>query len=109
MAPVNPQQLFPGFNADTNGITIPFAALEGLTAAEADPVNGNGMEVLRIIIDRAQIAFAALAPTARPTRASIEKPPATIAFGNGVPPGTIRQTYTCQFDLTPTGLQPTVE
>jgi len=109
MASVTPQQIFPGFTSDGTSITIPLADLVGLTAAEANSSTGNGMEVLRVIIDRAQTALNALAPSARPTRASLDKAAPTIAFGAGVPTGTLRQVYTASFDLTPTGLEPTAE
>jgi len=109
MALVTPAQIFPGFTSDGTNITIPLTDLVGLTAAESNATTGNAMEVLRVIVDRAQAAIAALAPTARPSRATIEKAAPTIAFGTGVPPGTLRQGYTLSFDLTPTGLEPTPE
>jgi len=109
MPAISPQQIFPGFASDGTLITIPLTDLVGLTAAEANPTTGNAMEVLRVIIDRAQAALNALAPAARPSRATIDKAAPTIAFGTGVPVGTLRQTYTATFDLTPTGLEPTPE
>lgn len=109
MALVTPVVIFPGYASDGTNITIPLADLTGLTAVEANATTGNGMEILRVIIDRANAALLALAPTARPVRASIEKAAPTIAFGAGVPTGTLRQTYTATFDLTPTGLEPTAE
>jgi hypothetical protein len=109
MALVSPIQLFPGYVSDGTVITIPLADLPGLTAAEANAATGNAMEVLRIIVERFQMALVTLAPTARPTRATLEKAAPTIAFGTGIAPGTLRQVYTMSFDLTPTGLQPTPE
>jgi hypothetical protein len=108
---VTPGQLFSGYTYDATAseVRIPIAALDGLTAAEANATTGNGMEVLRNIIDACQVAIAALATEARPTKASITKPNPSIATGVGVAPGTLRQTYSLSFDLTPTGLEPTAE
>ncbi len=111
MPNVTPTQLFAGYTYDATAgeVRIPIAALSGLTAAEANATTGNGMEVLRTIVDGANAAIAALATTARPVRASISKPNPSIATGTGIEPGTLRQTYSLSFDLTPTGLEPTAE
>lgn len=108
---VTPTQLFTGFTYDATAseIRIPIADLSGLTAAEANATTGNGMEVLRTIVDAANTAIAALASSARPTKSSITKPNPSIATGVGVAAGTLRQTYALSFDLTPTGLEPTAE
>lgn len=109
MAAVIPTQLFPGYTFANNSITIPIADLPGLTAAEADPATGNAMEVLRTIIERAQVQLAALTPETRPTRSTLTKAQPSIALGVGIAPGTLRQSYTATFDLTPTGLEPAAE
>lgn len=109
MAAVIPTQLFPGYTSDGTTITIPLADLAGLTAAEANPATGNGMEVLRTIIAKAEAQLLALTPTARPTRSTLTKAVPTIAVGQGIEPGTLRQSYTATFDLTPTGLEPAAE
>ena len=102
---IAPDELFDGYSFANNTISIPLAALPGLTAAEADAATGNGMEVLRQIVDASQVAIAGLAPTARPTKGTISKPNPSIANGQNVAPGTLRQTYTLTFDLQPTGLE----
>lgn len=109
MALVIPTQLFPGYTSDGTSITIPLVALPGLTAAEANSSTGNAMEILRTIIDKANAALIALTPETRPTRASLTKGQPSIAIGTGIASGTLRQTYTVSFDLTPTGLEPAVE
>jgi hypothetical protein len=109
MAVVIPTQLFPGYTSDGTSITIPLADLTGLTAAEANATSGNAMEILRTIIDKAQAQIAALTPETRPVRSSLTKAAPSIAVGTGIVPGTLRQTYTVSFDLTPTGLEPAAE
>lgn len=102
---ISPVQIFPGYTFESGEIRIPIASLTGLTPAEANPVTGNAMEVLRQIVDHAQNQVASLAPTARPTKATITKPNPSIASGVSVAPGTLRQVYTLAFDLQPTGLE----
>ena len=109
MATVTPTQLFPGFTSDGTLISIPLADLVGLTAEEANADTGNGMEVVRVILEKAQTQLNALAPTARPTRSSLAKAAPSISPTPGVPPGTLRQVYTFSADLTPTGLEPAAE
>jgi hypothetical protein len=108
MANVTPIQLFPGYLSDGLTITIPLTDLPGLTAAEASST-GNGMEILRVILDKAQAQLVVLTPETRPTRASLTKGQPSIATGTGIQPGTLRQTYTATFDLVPTGLEPASE
>jgi len=109
MAPVTPVQLFPTYAFDGTLLSFSIADLVGLSAAEADPTTGNAMEVIRVILERAQAQLNTLAPTARPTRSSLTKGAPIISPTSGVPPGTLRQTYTFSADLTPTELEPTAE
>lgn len=102
---VAPNQIFTGYAFDGTNITIPLAALPGLTAAAADPVTGNGMEVVRQVLERTQGAISALTPENRPKKAAITKPNPTMATGTGVPPGTLRQAYNATFDLMPSALE----
>lgn len=109
MAAVSPTQLFPGYTFANDAITIPIADLVGLSAEEASATTGNGMEVLRTIIANAETKVTGLSPNAKPTRSTLTKAAPTISVGTGVPAGTLRQTYTASFDLTPTGLEPAAE
>jgi hypothetical protein len=102
---VSPNEIFSGYTFANDTISIPLTALPGLTAAEADADTGNAMELLRQIIDRANTAIVALAPTAKPTKATISKPNPSIASGQNVAPGTLSQSYTLTFQLQPTGLE----
>ena len=102
---VAPSEIFTGYTSDGTNITIPLAALPGLTAAEANATTGNVMEVTRQILDRLHSGVTALAPTARPTKAVVTKQNPSIATGANAAPGTLRQGYTLTFDLTPTALE----
>jgi hypothetical protein len=59
-----PTDLFENFSVETvdlvEGIFIPLASIDGLTAAEADPVTGDGREVLRALLSTAYGNFATL-------------------------------------------------
>jgi hypothetical protein len=104
---ISPIEIFTGytFDATANEIRIPLASLPGLSATEAAATTGNGMELIRQIVDRTHLVVAALAPAARPTKATVAKPNPSIASGANIPPGTLRQTYALAFDLQPTGLE----
>jgi hypothetical protein len=101
---ITPVQLFAGYTFESGEIRIPIAALTGLESTEANATTGNAMEILRQIVDHAQTQIASLAPTARPTKATITKPNPSISPVQGEP-GTLRQTYTLGFDLRPTSLE----
>lgn len=100
---ITPDQLFPGYTANSTEIRIPLASL-GLSETEANGVTGNAMEVLRKLVELANSQIANLAPTARPTKVTIIKQNPSIASGAQIP-GTLRQTYTINFDLQPTALE----
>lgn len=102
---VAPSEIFTGYTSDGTSITIPLAALPGLTAAEADETTGNVMEVCRQFLNGLHSGITALAPTSRPTKATVAKQNPSIATGATVAPGTLRQGYTLTFDLTPTALE----
>lgn len=104
---ISPIEIFAGYTFDTatNEIRIPLASLPGLSPTEANASTGNGMEVIRQIVDRTHVALTALAPTARPTKAAVTKPNPAIASGVNVAPGTLRQSYNLSFDLQPTALE----
>ncbi len=102
---VSPAQLFPGYTFEGGEIRIPITILIGLTAAEANATTGNAMEVLRQLVDYTNNQVTSLAPTARPTKATIAKQNPSIASGVNVLPGTLRQTYSLSFDLQPTALE----
>ena len=45
-----PTDFFAGFTSDGTSINIPIADIVGLTAAEADAANGNGMELIHKLL-----------------------------------------------------------
>jgi len=102
---ISPIDIFAGYTFDTTSseIRIPIASLPGLSPSEANASTGNGMEVIRQIVDRTHTQLAALAPAARPTKATVTKPNPAIAAGINVAPGVLRQSYSLSFDLQPTG------
>jgi len=104
---ISPVGIFAGytFDAITSEIRIPLTSIPGLSVAEANATTGNGMEVIRQIVDRTHAALTALAPTARPTKATVAKPNPAIASGANVLAGTLRQSYSLSFDLQPTALE----
>jgi len=104
---ISPIGIFTGYTFDTvaNEIRIPIASLPGLSVAEANATTGNGMEVIRQIVDRTHATLTALAPASRPTKATVAKPNPAIASGANVTPGTLRQAYNLSFDLQPVGLE----
>ena len=87
---VSPSQLFSGYSATATSITIPLSALPILSVAEVDPTTGNGMEILRAIVDKASEALAALTPEASPKRASATKVTPNVAYDV---PGALRSLY----------------
>lgn len=103
---VTPSQLFPGFSATATSITIPLSALPILSGTESDATTGNGMEVLRAIVDKASEALKVLTPETSPTRANAVKVAPSIAYDV---PGALRQSYTLSFDIFPTGFEPAPE
>ncbi|MCC3575579.1 MAG: hypothetical protein JGK30_28325 [Microcoleus sp. PH2017_40_RAT_O_B] len=104
---IAPNEIFAGYTFDTAAgeIRIPLTSLPGLSETEANATTGNGMEVIRQIVDRTHSVVNALAPTARPTKATVAKPNPSIASGLNVAPGTLRQSYNLAFDLMPVALE----
>lgn len=103
---VTPSQLFPGFSATATTITIPLSALPILSGTESDPLTGNGMEVLRAIVDKVSESLAALTPETSPKRSNAVKTPPSVAYDV---PGALRQTYALSFDIFPIGFEPASE
>lgn len=63
------------------------------------------MEIVRQTLDKMAIFLASLEPAAQPIRSFVSKPDPTIAIGDRLPPGTLRQTYAVSFDLQPIVLE----
>lgn len=75
MALVNPVTIFPGYTltgtAGSEIIGIPLAALNGLTAAEANATTGDIRAVLTSIVEKTRTGVGALAANARPSNFAI--------------------------------------
>lgn len=95
MAKIAPNVILPNLASDGTNLTIPLADIPGLTAAEADPSNGNGAEVLRLICDAAYERIEALPQADRPTQMTWGKPAA-----QGVSGAISRQSYNFGFNYT---------
>jgi len=92
MAAISPTNIFSGYSADATAITIPLAALPGLTTAEAHATTGDGRELLRIILEKYFSAIEGMQAANRPVSMSISR-----GNLNGLSPTTISRTYTLTF------------
>lgn len=95
MAQTTPFVFFPGITADTNGISIPYASLPGLTESEANPQGGDGRAVALAMLERIFMALDGLDSENRPLGLTITK-------NNPVGSGTdqVNQTYSVTFTFT---------
>jgi hypothetical protein len=93
MANIRPTNIFSGYTADANGLTIPFSAIPGLTAAEAHPTTGDAREVIRLILEKYFTVIQALATADKPVSM-------TITRGSlvGLDSITVRRSYQLSFD-----------
>lgn len=93
MANIRPTNVFSGYTADGNGLTIPFAAIPGLTSAEAHPTTGDAREVIRLILEKYFTVIQALPVAERPVSMSI-----TRGSLVGLDSVTVRRSYQLSFD-----------
>ena len=92
MAAINPTNIFSGYSADSTAITIPLAALPGLTTAEAHATTGDARELFRIIIEKYFSAIEGMQLANRPVSMSISR-----GNLNGLSSSTISRTYSITF------------
>jgi hypothetical protein len=92
MAAIDPTDIFASYAADSTAVTIPLAALPGLTAAEAHPTEGDAREVLRIILETYVSKIEQMQPANRPVYMTAQR-------GNliGLSPSLVSRTYTITF------------
>jgi hypothetical protein len=93
MANIRPTTIFGGYTADGTGLTIPFSAIPGLTAAEAHPTTGDAREIIRLILEKYFIAIQALPVADRPISMSINRGSLV-----GLDSVTVRRSYQLSFD-----------
>ncbi len=101
MPAITPPALFPGYSllaastpAPSQGIFIPLADLDGLSAAEGDTVTGDGRKVAYELLRKIQGSFNALEAAQRPNRMNI-----TSGTPTGINGNTVRRSYTLTFDV----------
>lgn len=97
MAKVTPDQLFSGITVTATEVTIPIAALPGVTQAEIAATTGDGAVLMRGLVEGAYAAIQGITAADRPTRFTLTKGTQTITPGVA---NAIRQPYTAQFDIT---------
>ncbi len=107
MAAVTPDQLFPGIQSVSAGgsvaadsLVIPFTALPGLLAAEADPATGDGREVARILTEAIASKYVALAE--KPAHMAVTLPNLTTLSATRVRKGV---NFAFDIDVPSTDLQ----
>ena len=91
-----PTALFPGYTSDGTYITIPIAAITGLTAAEAHATSGDWRNVLLSICYTALAHYDSLPTEDRPQAFSADMP--TVGrVRTGALAGSLRQVYQFEF------------
>ena len=95
MALTTPFTFFPGIVADTNGITIPYASLPGLTESEANSQGGDGRAVALAMLERIFLTLDSLDSDNRPTGMNVVK---NNPVGSGV--NQVNQIYSVTFSFT---------
>jgi hypothetical protein len=93
MAAIQPTDIFSGYTADGNGLTIPFSSIPGLTAAEAHAATGDAREVLRLILEKYFVAIEAMPANEKPAFMSISRGSLV-----GLTSSTVRRSYSISFD-----------
>lgn len=92
-----PTGYFASWAEDGTDITVPIASLPQLDAAEADGTTGDIREIVRAFLEQVYTVYSALATADKSARFDITKATTLVS-------GTLRNTYTVRFDLTPTAL-----
>jgi hypothetical protein len=91
-----PTTLWPGYTSDGTDITIPIAALDGLTDAEAHTSTGDWRSIMLAICSTAYRHYSGLATAERPVMFTASMP--TISpVTSGMLAGTFRTTYSYVF------------
>lgn len=85
-----------GDAAPVDGIFIPLSSLPAISAADADPANGNGSEVVRGLLETVTSNYANIAAEDRPANfVATKNPPSAVGTINQ-----IRETYSFQATIT---------
>lgn len=87
-----PTSLFPGYTSDGTNITIPIAALQGLTAAEAHTSTGDWRQIVLAFLSSLYSHYAGLATADKP-QALVVNAPLVQAITTGVLAGSFKTQY----------------
>jgi hypothetical protein len=88
-----PTLLWPSYSSDGTNITIPIAAIDGLTAAEADATTGDWRSIMLSLISTAHRYYDGLDTADKPT-AFVASDPTVQSVTSGSFAGSYRTTYT---------------
>jgi|APFre7841882724_1041349.scaffolds.fasta_scaffold07424_1 hypothetical protein len=92
-----PTSIWPSYTSDGTNITIPIAALDGLTAAEAHATTGDWRSIMLALCSTAYRHYSDLLAADRPAMFSASMP--TISpVTSGTLAGTFRTTYAFVFN-----------
>ena len=92
-----PTSLWPSYTSDGTNITIPIAALDGLTAAEADTTTGDWRSIMLSVSSTAYRHYSELATANKPTMFTALMPTVT-PISSGTLAGTFKTTYSFIFN-----------
>lgn len=91
-----PTSLWPSYSSDGTNITIPIAAIDGLTSAEANTTTGDWRSIMLSLMSTLYRHYAALAAADKP-KALIPAAPTVYPVTSGTLSGTFKTTYTVEF------------
>jgi len=92
-----PTSLWPSYTSDGTNITIPIAALDGLTAAEAHTSTGDWRSIMLSICSTAYRHYSELATADKPTM-FIASMPTITPVSSGTLAGTFKTTFSFAFN-----------
>lgn len=90
-----PTSIWPSYTSDGTNITIPIAALDGLTAAQANATTGDWRAIAVSFADTLQRHYFELADADKPTALIVMTP-----FPQAVTSGDFAGTYRTQYQMT---------
>lgn len=93
MSALIPTAVFSGYIATGTEITIPLAALPGLTSAEANATTGDAREILRIILEKYAAVIESLSSENKPEKMLMNRGGLV-----GLSATQIRRSYNISFD-----------
>jgi hypothetical protein len=88
-----PTELWPSYTSDGTNITIPIAAIDGLTAAEAHTTTGDWRSIMLSLVSTAHRHYDELATADKPL-AFVVTDPTVQSVTSGSFAGSYRTTYT---------------